>query len=120
MGTFVSVYDFLGYRLTTAPFHCSQSGVGGIFLLYFLRRLFRLVRARSSRVRAALGRSSAARCSSRTLYRLLRCFGVGASVNADRAEASGTYLACYYLGSSIVGYLVGFVFHYFGRFIVTL
>ncbi|EFB87902.1 hypothetical protein PAJL_1323 [Cutibacterium acnes HL042PA3] len=41
-------------------------------------------------------------------------------MNADRAEASGTYLACYYLGSSIVGYLVGFVFHYFGRFIVTL
>ncbi|PZA03180.1 MFS transporter [Cutibacterium acnes] len=41
-------------------------------------------------------------------------------MNADRAEASGAYLACYYLGSSIVGYLVGFVFHYFGRFIVTL
>ncbi|HCW41812.1 MAG TPA: MFS transporter, partial [Cutibacterium acnes] len=27
-------------------------------------------------------------------------------------EASGTYLACYYLRSSIVGYLIGFVFHY--------
>ena len=39
---------------------------------------------------------------------------VGALAPASRGEASGMYLACYYLGSSIIGYLSGHVMHAFG------
>ena len=39
---------------------------------------------------------------------------VGALAPRARGEASGTYLACYYLGSSILGYLSGHVMHAFG------
>ena len=36
---------------------------------------------------------------------------VGALATEHRAEASATYLLCYYLGSSVVGYASGIVFH---------
>lgn len=38
----------------------------------------------------------------------------GALAHSDRTEASGTYLVCYYLGSSIVEYIPSLVFHHFG------
>ncbi|MSS44695.1 MFS transporter [Cutibacterium sp. WCA-380-WT-3A] len=145
MGTFVSLYDFLGYRLTTAPFHFSQSGVGGIFLLYLFGTV---ASARTGTVVTRWGRSRtilggavlglvglpmviSTRLSVILIGVAVFTYGffivhsvasgwVGALANKDRAEASGTYLACYYLGSSIVGYLSGLVFHHFGWRTLTL
>ncbi len=36
MGSFVSLYNYLGYRLGAAPFSLSHTGIGAIFLLYVL------------------------------------------------------------------------------------
>ncbi|WCC79996.1 MFS transporter [Cutibacterium equinum] len=145
MGTFVSLYDFLGYRLTTSPFHFSHSGVGGIFLLYLFGTVasartgaivLRWGRSRTIIGGALLSLVSLPMVISTHLLVILGgvaafTYGffivhsvasgwVGALATEDRAEASGTYLACYYLGSSIVGYLSGVVFHLFGWLTLTL
>lgn len=144
MGTFVSLYDFLGYRLTSAPFGFSQSSAGWIFLLYLFGTVASArtgaVVTRWGRPRTIIGGAVLSLIglpmviSSSIWLTLvgiaLFTYGffvvhsvasgwVGALADADRAEASGNYLACYYLGSSIVGYLSGLVFHHFGWLVLV-
>ncbi len=135
MGVFVSLYDFLGYRLT-ARFGMPPSVVGLVFLLYLFGTV---ASARGGRTAAQRGRGpailmGAAFCviglplaATGSLWLALPgvaalTYGfftvhavasgwVGALAPASRGEASGMYLTCYYLGSSVLGYVSGHVFH---------
>lgn len=138
MGVFVSLFDFLGYRLSER-FGMPPSAAGLVFLLYLFGTL---ASARAGHLTARFGRSRAMTLgavvtvvgmpltASGVLWLALPgvamyTFGfftvhslasgwVGALAPNARAEASGTYLACYYLGSSILGYLSGHAMHTFG------
>ena len=138
MGVFVSLYDYFGYRLVTR-FALRQSEVGAIFLLYLFgtaastlagRLASRHGRGRvllagalmsvvampvvlSSRLWVVVGGAALFTTGFFTAHAVASGW-VGTLATRDRAEASGTYLACYYLGSSIVGYLSGLVFHRLG------
>ena len=134
MGCFVSLYNYIGYRLLAAPFNLSQSAVGAVSLLYLLGivssmwagkladRLGRrnvlwlvlgvmlaglLVTLHDSLVAVVLGTG-------------LATFGffashsvasswVGRRARPPQALASGMYLFCYYVGSSVVGWFTGYV-----------
>lgn len=139
MGCFVSLYNYISYRLLAPPFGLSQSAVGAVSLLYLLGmfssmwagkladRLGRrnvlwlfmgvmiaglLVTLHDSVVAIVLGTG-------------LATFGffashsvtsswVGRRARPPQALASGIYLFCYYLGSSVVGWLTGYVWEHWG------
>ncbi|NTV10254.1 MAG: MFS transporter, partial [Zoogloea sp.] len=136
MGCFVSLYNYLGYRLMEAPFSLSTGQIGAIFLLY---------------LEGMVGSSSAGRLSEKfgrrnvpwlmigmmlaglllTLSRLLPLVvcgvglftfgffgahatassGVGRRAQHARALAAALYLSAYYLGSALVGGLSGLLWH---------
>jgi YNFM family putative membrane transporter len=139
MGCFVSLYNYISYRLLGPPFGLSQSAVGAVSLLYLLGmfssmwagkladRLGRrnvlwlfmgvmiaglLVTLHDSVVAIVLGTG-------------LATFGffashsvasswVGRRARPPQALASGIYLFCYYLGSSVVGWFTGYVWEGWG------
>ena len=138
MGVFVSLYDFLGYRLNST-FGLPMSAIGLVFLLYLFGTLAsaqagRMVghygRDKALLVGAAMAIVGMPVIAAGQLWLMLPgvalfTYGfftvhsvasgwVGALAPASRGEASGMYLACYYLGSSIIGYLSGHVMHAFG------
>lgn len=145
MGSFVSVYNYLGFRLTAAPFNLSQTAVGVIFIVYLLG-IFSS--AWAGKVADRLGRR-------RVLWLFMAAmllgllltvlsplpvilFGValltfsffgahsiasswvGRRARVDRAQASSLYLLAYYLGSSVVGTSTGFAWSSHGWPGVTL
>lgn len=139
MGAFVSLYNYIGYRLLAPPFGLRQSAVGLLSLLYLLGifssmwagkladRLGRrnvlwlvlgvmiaglLVTLVDSVVAVVLGVG-------------LATFGffaahsvasswVGRRAQAPQALASGIYLFFYYFGSSVVGWFAGYVYEHWG------
>ncbi|MDG3013231.1 MFS transporter [Speluncibacter jeojiensis] len=135
MGGFVSVYNFLGYRLMRPPFGLSEATVGLVFLMYLAGTVSSTVAGRIAD-RAGRGRTM-------TVAVLVSAAGllvtipdelplilvgvllftggffaahavaggwVGALATEHRAEASALYLFAYYLGSSVVGALTGLAF----------
>lgn len=134
MGSFVSLYNYLGFHLTE-QFGLSELLAGMVFLLYLSGTWS------SARAGALTARFGPARVL--TLSTLLMVVGlllaliptlwativgvliftasffavhstastlVGAIATRDRAEASSTYVMNYYLGSSILGWAAGHVF----------
>jgi YNFM family putative membrane transporter len=132
MGCFVSLYNYIGYRLLGAPFALTQSGVGLLSVLYLLG-IFSSVWA--GRLADRLGRRNVlwlfmSVMLSGLLLTLanwlplivlgvgLFTFGffashsvasswVGRRAQAPKALASALYLFFYYLGSSVVGSFCG-------------
>jgi YNFM family putative membrane transporter len=132
MGCFVSLYNYIGYRLLGAPFSLSQSGVGLLSVLYLLG-MFSSVWA--GRLADRLGRRNVlwlimALMVGGLLLTLAQwlpvivlgvgvyTFGffaahsvasswVGRRAQAPQALASAIYLFFYYLGSSVIGSLGG-------------
>ncbi|GAA1013321.1 hypothetical protein GCM10009551_099880 [Nocardiopsis tropica] len=135
MGGFVSVYNFLGFRLLAAPFGFSAGVVGLVFLIY-------LAGTWSS---GAAGRLADRIGRRRVLLAAIAAMGigllitlpdtvptvllgavvltagffaahsvasgwVGALATEHRAEASSGYLFCYYAGSSVLGAAAGIAF----------
>ena len=135
MGAFVSLYDYVGYRLTE-HFGLSEGVAGAIFFLY-LSGTWSATQAgamvqKFGRARVLVGSiigmmigmavMFSPELISSTLGILLftACFfaahsvasgWVGVVATANRAEASSMYLFSYYMGSSIVGWLSGRVLH---------
>nr|WP_240630233.1 MFS transporter [Specibacter cremeus] len=139
MGTFVTVYNYLGFRLEASPYLLPATAVGLLFLAYLAGTV-------SSRAVATL----AARWGLRTvllgsitlmvaglavtlasplvlilaglLVFTAGFFGAhsiasgwtGAMGVTGRAQAAALYNLSYYAGSSIVGWSAGFVFQAFG------
>jgi predicted MFS family arabinose efflux permease len=132
MGGFVSVYNFLGFRLSAAPFGLPESVVGLVFLLYlagtYTSAAAGALSDRIGRRRVLLGAvGTTAVGLALTVPDSLPVvllgmalftggfFGahsvaggwVGRLATEHRAEASALYLLAYYLGSSIAGAVAG-------------
>jgi YNFM family putative membrane transporter len=134
MGTFVSMYNYIGYRLLGPPFGLRQSAVGALSILYLLG-VYSSVWA--GRLADRLGRRNVlwivmlAMLAGLLLTLFdavplivagmgLFTFGffashsvasswVGRRARPPQALASALYLFFYYLGSSVVGWLTGIV-----------
>jgi YNFM family putative membrane transporter len=139
MGAFVSMYNYIGYRLLAPPFGMRQSAVGALSTLYLLG-IFSSVWA--GRLADKLGRRNVLwMVMSVMLAGLLLTlfdnvllivggmglftFGffashsvasswVGRRARPPQALASALYLFFYYLGSSVVGWLSGIVWGHAG------
>ncbi|WP_025735176.1 MFS transporter [Mycobacterium genavense] len=135
MGGFVTVYNYLGYRLAGAPFGLQPSVVGLLFLLYLVGTWTSAVAGRLADRR---GRVLVLACALPiTVVGLLMTLldalpavvagtavftggffaahavasgWVGAVAHRDRAEASALYLFSYYLGGSVAGALGGLIY----------
>jgi YNFM family putative membrane transporter len=135
MGAFVTLYNYVGFRLAAPPFGLRQSAIGAIFAVYLV----------GSAASALMGRL-ADRYGRRNMLWLCELiflagvlitlagdlptivagitiftfgfFGahsvasswVGRRATRDRAHAAALYLFAYYLGSSVLGSLGGIVF----------
>ncbi|MBF6172283.1 MFS transporter [Nocardia blacklockiae] len=139
MGGFVSMYNFLGYRLIREPFGLSAATAGLVFLMYLSGTV---TSALAGRLADRHGRARVLVISVATmaaglvgtlpdrlplvLLGVLLCtagfFGahsvasgwVGAAATGNRATASSLYLFAYYLGSSLVGGAAGIAYSWHG------
>jgi YNFM family putative membrane transporter len=128
LGAFVTVYNYLGYRLLAPPYSLSQAAVGLIFGIYLVGTFSS---AWMGHMAGKLGRRKvlwtafALMLAGVTLTMLhplpliilgivavtFGFFGghsivsswVGRRAGAAKAQASSVYLFCYYMGSSIAG-----------------
>lgn len=132
MGSFVSFYNYLGFRLVQAPFALSHATIGAIFLLYVVGMFSspwagrQADRLGSSRVLAGMLALCAAGLALTLSHALpviivgvaLFTFGffaahsvasswVGRLARRSKALASAVYLTAYYLGASAMGWLGG-------------
>lgn len=135
MGAFVTVYNYLGYRLTAPPFGLSPSVVGLLFVLYLAGTWTSVAAGRLAdrRGRAfvlggalpitATGLLLTVPHSVAAVIVGLAVFTggffaahtvasgwVGAVARRNRAEASALYLFSYYLGGSVAGVFGGLVY----------
>lgn len=135
MGGFVSVYNFLGFRLLDAPFRFSPAVVGLVFLIYLAGTWSSGAAGRlSDRIGrrpvllaaiATMGLGLLLTLPDRTAPVLIGMVvltagffaahsvasgWVGALATEHRAEASSGYLFCYYAGSSVLGAAAGIAF----------
>jgi YNFM family putative membrane transporter len=132
MGAFVTIYNYVSFRLLAPPFSLSQSHVGAIFMVYLTGVA---ASAWMGSLAGKLGRGKVmwttfvtmlvgvALTSSASLIAIvvgiamltIGFFGghsiasgwVGMRANQARAHASSMYLFSYYMGSSIAGSLGG-------------
>jgi YNFM family putative membrane transporter len=139
MGCFVSLYNYIGYRLLGAPFGLRQSAVGLLSVLYLLG-IFGSVWA--GRLADKLGRRNVlwlvmiamlagllltlvGALSAIVIGMGLFTFGffashsvasswVGRRARAPQALASAIYLFFYYLGSSVIGWFAGVIWAHAG------
>jgi YNFM family putative membrane transporter len=132
MGSFVSFYNYLGFRLVQAPFALSHATIGAVFLLYVVGMVSspwagrQADRRGSSRVLGAMLALCAVGLALTLSSALpliiagvaLFTFGffaahsvasswVGRLARRSKALASATYLTAYYLGASSMGWLGG-------------
>lgn len=139
MGGFVSLYNYIGFRLLAQPYNLSQSGVSMIFLVYLLgsfssgvvggliRRFGRPFMIRLTLATMLVGTLV-------TLSSLLPLIVIGVGIftcgffsahaiasswvgrraKTGKAQASSLYLFCYYQGSSISGTIGGMFWQQFG------
>ena len=139
MGCFVSAYNFIGFRLLGAPYGLRQSVVGMVSLLYLLgifssvwagRRADRL--GRRHVLWSVMGTMFAGLLLTLSHNLVLIVAGmaiftfgffashsiasswVGRRARTQQALASALYLCFYYLGSSVVGWLCGFLWEHGG------
>lgn len=132
MGGFVTVYNYVGYRLAAPPFSLSQTEIGGMFAVYvcgiFSAAWAGSLAGRFGRktvlpIPIVLMLAGMVMTLSGQLWSIvtgvamltLGFFGahsvasgwVGAQARTNKAQASSLYLFAYYLGSSVVGSLGG-------------
>lgn len=132
MGAFVTIYNYVGYRLLAPPFSLSQSHVGAIFTVYLVGVVGsawigslagKLGRSRVLWTTFVMMLAGVALTASASLWAIvigiaLLTFGffgghsiasswVGSRAPEAKAHASSFYLFSYYMGSSIAGSLGG-------------
>ncbi|MGW4737669.1 MFS transporter [Nocardia xishanensis] len=139
MGGFVSIYNFLGYRLTQRPFELPAAVAGSVFLLYLAGTVasawggrladrvgrHRMLTASMALMGLGLALSLPDRLGCVAVGVLLYTAGffaahtvasawVGTLARGNRGAASSLYLFFYYLGSAVVGGLSGLTFAHAG------
>jgi YNFM family putative membrane transporter len=132
MGGFVSLYNYIGFRLLAAPYNLSQSQVSLIFLVYLLGSfssgvvgtlIHRFGRPFMIRLTLAVMLAGTLITLAEPLAAIVAGVGlftcgffsahaiasswVGRRATTAKAQASSLYLFAYYLGSSISGTLGG-------------
>lgn len=135
MGSFVAMYNYLGFHLGEAPFHISPGWVSLLFLAYLAGTWSS---SAAGRLTGRFGRRSVLVGSSALMIAALAMmlvaslpvvivalviytagfFGahsvangwVPAIAKASPAQASSFYILGYYAGSSVVGYVAGLVY----------
>ncbi|WP_120993058.1 MFS transporter [Stutzerimonas urumqiensis] len=139
MGSFVALFNYIGFRLAGEPFGLSSTVIGSLFMVY-LAGIFsagwagRLVPRFGAR-RVLLGGvglmlAGIALCATAWLASITLGLGVftlgffaahavasgqvGHYAQGAKAQASALYLCAYYLGSSLVGYVGGYVWEHAG------
>jgi MFS transporter, YNFM family, putative membrane transport protein len=133
MGSFVTLFNYLTFRLLAAPYHLSQSAVSLIFLVYLPGSLSSSLAGRlaNRHGRAAVLRGGLALIAGGMLLTLLQPLPwlivgvalctvgffaahsvasswVGRRARTARAQASALYLFSYYLGASVCGTVGGY------------
>ncbi|TAN01556.1 MAG: MFS transporter [Rhodanobacteraceae bacterium] len=128
LGAFVTVYNYIGYRLLAPPYNLSQAVVGAIFVVYLIGTFSspwvghlagKLGRRRVLWTMLALMLLGTLLTALMPLWVVLLgvvvlTFGffgghsvvsswVGRRAGTAKAHASSLYLFCYYMGSSIAG-----------------
>ncbi|MCL6576180.1 MFS transporter [Kyrpidia sp.] len=139
MGSFVTLYNYLGYELMGPPYHLSQTWVGLIFLVYlsgtFSSTWMGRLADKHGRVKilwVGLGLSIAGalltlaqplgvKIAATALFtsgffgsHAIASAWVGKRAKTEKAEASSLYLLFYYAGSSLAGVTGGFLWTRFG------
>lgn len=139
MGGFVTVFNYIGFRLSEPPFELRPAIVGAIFLVYSFgvvsSPLFggwsgRFGSHRTLAAAVALMVGGLALMEIDSLFAIapgialftFAFFGAHSIVSAwigrraavARGQASSIYLFCYYLGSTVAGTLGGLFWHGFG------
>ncbi len=138
MGAFVTLFNYIGYRLLGDPYDLSQAVVGLLSLVY-LSGIYSSAKIGSLADR--LGRRRVLWALFTPLWlvvpgMLIFTFGffgahsvasswIGRRAVKAKGQASSLYLFCYYAGSSVAGTAGGFFWHYaewngIGGFIVAL
>ena len=132
MGGFVTLYNYIGYSLMSAPYNLSQTAVGCIFFVYLVGTFSSTYMGRladhigSSRVLClsiGIMLSGCLITLNGNLYVkilgvAILTFGffgshsvasswVGKCGGVDKAQASSLYLLFYYVGASVIGYMGG-------------
>ena len=136
MGTFVTLYNYIGFRLVAPPYRLSQTAVGSIFTVYLVGAFSsawvgnlagKLGRSQVLWVTILLMLSGLAITMTAPLAVIIvgiaaftfGFFGshsivsswVGLRARHSKAQASSLYLFFYYFGSSIVGSTGGLFWH---------
>jgi YNFM family putative membrane transporter len=144
MGGFVTIYNYVGYRLVAPPFSLSQTEIGLVFVVYLLgiassayagMLAMRFGRHRVLPVAFALMLLGTVLTCAGSLWVIVTGIAVltvgffsahttvsswvGALAKVGRAQASSLYLFAYYLGSSVVGSLGGVFWSHGGWWGVT-
>ncbi|WP_343349685.1 MFS transporter [Pseudomonas sediminis] len=139
MGGFVALFNYVGFRLAGAPFNLSATVIGLLFTVYLLgifsagwagRLVPRFGARQVLHGGIALMLLGVALCaapwlSAAVVGLALFTLGffaahavasgqVGAHAQGAKAQASALYLCAYYLGSSLVGYVGGYVWEHAG------
>lgn len=139
MGSFVTVYNYIGYRLLAPPFSLSQTSVGILFSVYLIGIFSsawmgsladRLGRRHVLWTAFAIMLAGALLTLSNTVWVIVTgiavlTFGffgghsiasawVGNRAQSGRAHAASLYLFAYYAGSSVIGTLGGIVWTSYG------
>ncbi len=139
MGSFVTVYNYIGYRLLAPPFDLSQTEVGTLYVVYLLGSIAsvgsgsaadRFGRRRMLWAMVAIALiGGGLTCSSRLHLVVVGIatvtigfFGahsiasswVARRAATAKAQASSLYTFSYYCGSSVMGTLGGFAWSYGG------
>nr|WP_274389971.1 MFS transporter [Azospirillum doebereinerae] len=139
MGGFVTVFNYIGFRLSEAPFDLRPAVVGAIFLVYsfgvvsspLLGSLAgRYGNDRTLVAAVLLMLAGLALMEPDSLWSIapgialftFAFFGAHSTVSAwigqratvNRGQASSIYLFCYYMGSTMAGTLGGLFWHGFG------
>jgi YNFM family putative membrane transporter len=135
MGGFVTLYNYLGYRLLAPPYGFSQTALGAIFVIYLAgtasstfvgdlagrlgrRKVFWVMivvmmgglgLTLSEGVVPILGGIVAVTVGFFGAHSIASSW-VGRRAKGTKAQASALYLFCYYAGSSLVGSLGGLFF----------
>ena len=137
MGSFVTLFNYIGYRLMEPPYHFSQAVVGMLSIVYlsgtysaskagaltrkygYGRVLIGAVTLMLTGILITLGSSLAAVLIGMLVLTTgffaahsVTSSWVGRRARRARAQASSLYLFCYYGGSSIAGTLGGVFWSY--------
>lgn len=138
MGSFVTVYNYLGFRLLEPPFSLNQTWIGLIFFVYLVGTFSSTFMGQVSDMAGKAKTLSVSilimligaglTLSHQLLFVILALciftfgfFGghsiasrwVGEVAARYRAQAASLYLFCYYLGSSVIGSSNGFIWEHF-------